>query len=65
MSAPGQADGVRTAPGNPTFDAYDVSPDGQRFLLAGPYRGAGGAAEESFIVVLNYLEELRRVVPVD
>ena len=44
--------------------SYDVSPDGQRFLLI---KEGGGtdqtAAPASLIVVLNWTEELKRLVP--
>ena len=43
---------------------YDVTPDGQRFLLI--KEGAGGNPQTpppSFVVVLNWLEELKRLVP--
>ena len=44
---------------------YDVSPDGKRFLMIKP----GGRAEQtaappSLIVVQNWFEELKRLVPV-
>jgi serine/threonine-protein kinase len=43
---------------------YDVSPDGQRFLMT----KVGGGSDEtsaptSIMVVLNWLEELKRLVP--
>jgi len=51
-----------SAPG--PWRTYDVSPDGQRFLMmkdsAGtPQSGAG----PGFVVVQNWLEELQRLVP--
>ena len=42
-----------------TMPAYDVTPDGQRFLLA----KTGGQAPEEINVVLNWFEELKRLVP--
>jgi eukaryotic-like serine/threonine-protein kinase len=39
-----------------TMPAYDVTPDGQRFLLA----KTGGQAPEEINVVLNWVEELKR-----
>ncbi|MDA2939177.1 hypothetical protein MYX75_13070, partial [Acidobacteria bacterium AH-259-A15] len=45
---------------------YDISPDGQRFLMM----KAGEQTEESsaptqLIVVLNWFDELKRLVPTD
>jgi len=51
---------VNGAPGR----TYDVSPDGQRFLMVsagGSGEGAGAAGELVFIV--NWFEELKRLVP--
>jgi serine/threonine-protein kinase len=47
-----------TYPGGPGFD---VSPDGQRFLMT-RLVGAGGAPREELIVVQNFFEELRAKV---
>ena len=45
---------------------YDVSRDGQRFLMIKEGRGADqAAASPSLIVVLNWFEELKRLVPVN
>jgi hypothetical protein len=41
---------------------YDVSPDGQRFLMLKPSEQAGGAPTQ-INVVLNWFEELKRRVP--
>jgi len=43
-----------------TMPAYDVTPDGQRFLLA----KTGGQAPEEINVVLNWFEELKQKIPV-
>jgi hypothetical protein len=46
---------------------YDVSPDGQRFLLIKDSVGANQAStatSPSMVVVLNWLEELKQRVPV-
>ena len=52
---------MATAPQGRT---YDVSPDGQRFLMI---KAGGGsdqaAAPPSIIVVQNWFEELKRLVP--
>ncbi len=46
--------------------AYDVSPDGERFRMLkeiGPTDE--GSMPPALVVVLNWLEELKRLVPVD
>ena len=43
---------------------YDVSPDGQRFLMITDGTPDGAAASPSLVVVLNWFEELKRLVPV-
>ncbi len=45
-----------------TFPNYDVSPDGQRFLMLKPGEQAQ-AAPTQIKVVLNWFEELKRRVP--
>jgi eukaryotic-like serine/threonine-protein kinase len=45
-----------------TFPDYDVSPDGQRFLMLKPVEQTG-AAPTQINVVLNWFEELKRRVP--
>ena len=48
----------------PAWRTYDVSPDGQRFLMI--KEGVGGTANApppSLVVVLNWFEELTRLVP--
>jgi hypothetical protein len=42
------------------FRTYDVSPDGQRFLMIKDDRNATAAG---IVVVLNRQEELKRLVP--
>jgi hypothetical protein len=44
------------------FPNYDVSADGQRFLMLKPSEQEA-AAQTQIIVVLNWFEELKRVVP--
>ena len=44
--------------------SYDVAPDGQRFLMIKEGGGAEDAsAPASLIIVENWFEELRRLVP--
>ena len=45
-----------------TFPNYDVSPDGQRFLMLKPGE-AGEAVPTQINIVLNWFEELKRRVP--
>ena len=40
-----------------------VSPDGQRFLLLANATAGGEAARSQLIVVQNWFEELKRLVP--
>ncbi len=42
---------------------YDVSPDGRRFVMLRMEAGTGGASEAQLIVVQNFFEELKRLVP--
>ena len=44
------------------FPNYDVSPDGQRFLMLKPSEQEA-AAQTQINVVLNWFEELKRRVP--
>ena len=43
--------------------SYDISPDGQRFLMIKEGGADGTAALASLIVVQNWFEELKRFVP--
>ena len=50
--------------GSPVWRTYDVSPDGQRFLMIKDnLAGDQTSAPASIVVVLNWLEELKRRVP--
>jgi hypothetical protein len=42
-----------------TMPAYDVTPDGQRFLLA----KTAGQGPQEINIVLNWIEELKQKVP--
>lgn len=44
---------------------YDVSPDGQRFLVIKPVSENETTSAPSLIVVQNWLEQLKRLVPVN
>jgi hypothetical protein len=52
----------RYEPTPATFPNYDVSPDGQRFLMLKPSEQAAAAATQ-INVVLNWFEELKHRVP--
>ena len=52
----------RYEPTPATFPDYDITPDGQRFLMLKPAE-AGEAAPTQINVVLNWFEELKRRVP--
>jgi Tol biopolymer transport system component len=57
-------EGYLTAPGGNYGRMYDVSPDGQRFLVVKEGDRAGeGAPSATIVVVQNWLEELKRLVP--
>ena len=43
--------------------AYDVSPDGERFLMVKEVAVEETSTAPHFILVLNWFEELRRLVP--
>jgi len=43
--------------------SYDVSPDGQRFLMIKNIEGSDQAAPPSIVVVLNWAEELKQLLP--
>jgi hypothetical protein len=60
--------GVEAASGSGVGESvgrrYDVSPDGKRFLLIKPVgEPRQGAAPRSLVVVLNWFQELKRLVP--
>ena len=42
---------------------YDVSRDGQRFLMIKPVEGAGSAQLPQIMVIQNWTSELQRLVP--
>ena len=57
-------DVARYYPSVPARRMYDIAPDGQQFLMIKP----GGESDQtskppSIIVVQNWLEELKRLVP--
>ena len=44
-------------------DFYDIAPDDQRFLMARLASGLSGSADDRFILVTNWFEELKARVP--
>jgi len=52
---------ARFARALPNLANYDVSPDGQRFVIVRDVEGDPGPSR--LIVVLNWFEELERLVP--
>ncbi len=46
-----------------TFRTYDVSPDGQRFLMIKDGTTDGNAPLPSLVVVEHWFEELKRLLP--
>ena len=64
--APGNAEvvfeGGYYARSSPIGRTYDISPDGERFLMI--KESAGGDSTE-FVVIINWFEELKRLVPTD
>ena len=64
--APGNAEEVFAGGFNTTGGAgrsYDISPDGERFLMI-KESGSDETSSTEFILVLNWFEELKRLVPV-
>jgi hypothetical protein len=57
-------EGYFTVPGSNSGRMYDISPDGQRFLLIKQGGGSEKAAAPiTLIVVQHFDEELKRLVP--
>ena len=45
------------------FRSYDVSPDGQRFLMIKDGTSDGNVPSPSLVVVEHWVEELKRLLP--
>jgi hypothetical protein len=43
--------------------SLDVAPDGQRFLVTRPPESTTGSPETTFVIVTDWFEELKRLVP--
>ena len=52
-------------PGLGLLASYDVTPDGQRFLMVQPDAGTNSAAPVLIVVVENWFTELERLVPTE
>lgn len=44
---------------------YDVAPDGRFFIVRSVQSESGGGTSPNLIVVLNWVEELKRLVPMN
>ena len=44
---------------------YDIAPDGQKFLMIKPEDAAEGGTRENVVLIQNWFEELKRLVPTD
>jgi serine/threonine-protein kinase len=55
-------EGYYTTTGNPGR-TYDIALDGRRLLMIKPGDGSGRPAPANLIVILNWVEELKRLVP--
>jgi serine/threonine-protein kinase len=47
------------------FRAYDIAPDGRFLIIRGDQAEAAAGTASNMIVVLNWFEELKRLVPVN
>lgn len=45
--------------------SYDIAPDGERFIMIRPTEDSGVTARTEIRVIVNWLEELKRLVPTD
>jgi hypothetical protein len=46
-----------------TATAYDIHPDGKRFIMVSAHKDAAATPREQINIVLNWFEELRRLAP--
>ena len=56
-------EGYFSVPGGNSGPTYDISPDGQRFLMIKAGGGSVQAAAPQIVVVQHWFEELKRLVP--
>ena len=50
---------------SPSFRHFDVSPDGRRLLMIRRTGAATNEGELEIVLILNWFEELKRLVPID
>jgi len=46
-----------------TAPAYDIHPDGKRFIMVSEHKDAAATPRQQINIVLNWIEELRRLAP--
>ena len=46
-----------------TATAYDIHPDGKRFIMVSEHKDAAASPRQQINIVLNWFEELRRLAP--
>jgi len=56
-------EGYFTVPGGNAGRTYDISPDGQRFLMIKAGGGSDQVAAPQIVIVQHWFEELKRLVP--
>ena len=61
---PGRPNILFDAIGYPALAGFEIGPDGQRFLMARNL-SMGVEAQHKTILLLNWLDELERLVPTD
>ena len=65
-----RTEGVSPSPGPGSYVVsivrmYDITPDGQRFLMIKPAETTEEGPADQVILVQNWFEELKRLVPTD
>ncbi len=50
---------------SPSFRHWDVSPDGRRLLMIRRTGAATSDGQSEIVLILNWFEELKRLVPVN
>ena len=46
-----------------TATAYDIHPDGKRFIMVSEHKEAAATPRQQVNIVLNWFDELRRLAP--
>jgi hypothetical protein len=47
----------------PGLSSFDLHPDGERFALAAAPEKEDGVEQDKLVFILNFFEELKRLVP--